>query len=168
MKLRFIFESILNEIGDSSQIPSGAKFSISEFKGLVKFNFMSDDYTVEIRLPVKQDIGMGMTVDFFANNDQNAGMTNKGHALKIMSFVVGSIEEWIRRYYKKFGSLPIFYLKFNPKSESEETQNKDGINSRDRIYRIFIEKFAKKYNSTVIFSNVGGISAQFKPPLTIE
>ena len=41
-------------------------------------------------------------------------------------------------------------------------------NKRDRLYRAYLEKFAKRYNSNVTFSTTGGIVAKFEPELEIK
>jgi hypothetical protein len=170
MKLRKIYESILNEIGDSVQVPSGAKFKMTEYEGKVEFDLFVDQYSVTIRIVIKQSNQVALAIDFIANNDINASMTNKGNAIKVMSNVVGCIDEWLKRYKKHFFNndpLLLNYLKFNPKSESDEKFDEGG-NKRDRLYRMFIEKFAKKYNSNVTFSTVGGVTAIFRPMLEIK
>lgn len=170
MKLRKIYESILTEIGDSVQVPNASYF-ISKHSGEVKFNFLGDEYFISIRLPILNDesspIRLAAMIDFDINGGNDHAMTNKHNALKLMSFVVGGLEEWFKRYSKKFGIIEINYIKYNPKSEDDETFGADG-NKRDRVYRMFIEKFAKRYNSSVNFSTTGGLIAQFKPPIEIK
>lgn len=169
MKLRKIYESILTEIGDSAQVPPGATFSLGKNAGKIEFSLSGEQYLVLIKF-LFIDAGKGaIQIDFItASSGFSANLTNKGEPLKVMGYVVGSIEEWLIRYNKKYlkSSLIIVYLKYNPKSEEDE--EKGAGNKRDRLYRMFIEKFAKKYNSSVNFSTTGGIIAQFKPPLEIK
>lgn len=175
MKLRKIYnqireEQLLKEIGDRFEIPQGATFQIHEYEGKVKFKFLDDDYLVAIRLPIKQGNQAGMTVDFITNNDLDAKMTNKGSALKVMSYVVGSIDEWIKRYKKYYFNndpFKLIYIKFNPKSESGEISS-EFANKRDKLYRIYINQFASKYGSQVEYSSGGGITAKFNPKIIIK
>ena len=177
MKLRPIYESILNEIGDSAQVPPGVKFNVGEQVGNCQFKFLESNYKIEIRIPIQNENKIALTVDFYTTDESNRfkpgdyDLTNKGQPLKVMSFIVGSIEEWINQYKEKFhqnDDLEVIYIKYDPKSENaEDFSNTDG-NSRHRLYRIFIEKYAKRNGSSVTFSTTGGIVAQFKPPLTIE
>lgn len=167
MKLRRLYESILNEIGDSVQVPNASYF-VSKNSGEVKFNFLGDEYFISVRLPILDDssspIKMVAAIDFDINGGTDHTMTNKHNALKLMSFVVGGLEEWFKRYSKKFGTIQVIYIKYNPKSEEDETIVANS-NKRDRVYRMFIEKFAKRYGSAVSFSTSGGISSNFKPPI---
>lgn len=166
MKLKYI----LKEIGDSVQVPNASYF-ISKHSGEIKFNFLGDEYFISVRLPILNDershIRLAAMIDFDINSGNDHAMTNKHNALKLMSFVVGGLEEWFKRYSKKFGIIEINYIKYNPKSEDDETFGTDG-NKRDRVYRMFIEKFAKRYGSTTTFINSGGIVAVFKPHLEIK
>ena len=169
MKLK----QILNEIGDSNQIPSGAKFLVLKNSGEVEFSFLGDKYLIHIRIPIQQNNRIALTIDFYTL-ENNMDLTNKGQALKVMSYVVGCIEEWIKRYNKKFNQTEIVYIKYDPKSEESEEQDFDKIsknesaNKRDRLYRTFIEKFAKRYNSNVTFTTQGGVVAKFEPNLIVK
>lgn len=164
MKLRKIYESILTEIGDSVQVPPGATFNVLSHVSEVKFDFSGNKYTVSIRILMKQDDKIAIVIDFDADGETE--MTNKNQPIKVMGFIVGCISEWFLKYKEKFGETKLIYIKYNPKSESDET--KVIGNKRDRLYRMFIEKFAKRYNSDVTFSTAGGIIAQFKPPIEIK
>lgn len=170
MKLRKIYEQVLSEIGDSVQVPNASYF-ISKHSGEVKFNFLGDEYFISIRLPILDDernpIRLSAMIDFDINGGNEHEMTNKHNALKLMSFVIGGLEEWFKRYSKKFGTIEVNYIKYNPKSEDDESFGTDG-NKRDRVYRMFVEKFAKRYNSNVTFSTVGGVTAIFRPMLEIK
>lgn len=168
MKIKEIFNSILTEIGDTATPAPSARFVVGEYKGSVEFPFLDDQYNIDIRLPIKTDEYMTMAIDFDVDGNDEYAMTNKNNALKVMSFVVGGVEEWIRRYNKKFGKLPIVYIKYNPKAENSETSAESGINARDRIYRMYIEKFANRHGSSTTFYNQGGIVAKFEPRLTIK
>lgn len=167
MKLIELYNQFLLEIGERAEIPPGAKFNITEYKGSVEFDFMGDKYVIAIRLPIKQGTIATISIDFDVVGGEFQ-MTNKNQMLKVMSFVVGSIEEWAIQYQKKYDTTQIAYIKFNPKSEGSETANQEGNNARDRIYRIYIEKFAKKYGSDVKFTTMGGITALFNPKLEIQ
>lgn len=95
-------------------------------------------------------------------------MTNHHQALRVMSYIVGSIDYWLRKYKNKYFKnepLKLIYMKFNPKSEEGEI---GADNRRNRLYQSYITKFAKRYNSTVTFSNTGGIIAKFNPELEIS
>lgn len=163
MKIRKIYESILTEIGDSAQVPSGADFAVMAHTGEVKFDFTGNEYTVSIRIAVKQEDKIALVIDFDADGETD--MTNKNQPIKVMGFIVGCISEWLSKYKEKFGETNLVYIKYNPKSESDET--KVIGNKRDKLYRIFIEKWAKRYNSSTQFSTGGGIFANFKPPIEI-
>lgn len=181
MKISKIYRQILNEIGNSSEVPPNAKFTVGQHSGKIGFKFMDDDYSIEIRVPIMKDddpsdILMALTVDFDTNNGDYK-LTNKGNPLKVMGYVVGSIEGWLLKYLKKFGSgkLQIAYIKFNPKSEDSEIgstssgeDDNEGRNKRDRLYRMFIDKFAKKHGVGVTYSTTAGIIAIFNPKLIIN
>lgn len=97
-------------------------------------------------------------------------MTNRNAALQVMSYVVGGVEMWLSKYKDKYlngENLVIPYIKFNPKSEDTENWSSDDLNRRDRLYRVYITKFASRYGSTASFSVVSGINAVFNPNLTI-
>jgi len=169
MKLIEIYKQLLKEIGESGSVPPDAKFKHTEYSGSVDFKFLGNKYTILIRFPVKQGNVAVMAFDFETKESEH-GMTNKHQALKVMSYVVGCIEEWIKQYKQKFmkgEDLQISYIKYNPKSEEGEVATEDGVNARDRVYRLYIEKFAKKYGSSTTFSSSGGIVASFSPKLTI-
>lgn len=176
IKLKPILEQIIYEVGNRSEVPPGAIFNTSQYKGHVKFSFLQDEYTIEIRLIINAPkdeeniIKIALGVDFYTG-DVNNDMTNKHQALKLMSYIVGSIEEYLIRLQKeeaRGNSLQLLYIKFNPKSEEHEhTKMVDVINRRDRLYRIYIDSFANKYGSTVTFSSMGGIVAKFDPPIII-
>lgn len=176
MKLRKIYESILNEIGDSVQVPPGARFNVGAHGGNCQFKFLEDNYKIEIRIIIQNEGKIAISVDFYTTDDSNRfkngdyNLTNKGQPLKVMSYVVGCIESWLNEWKEDFlknDILELNYIKFNPKSESDEKFDDNG-NKRDRLYRMFIEKFAKKYNSNVTFSTVGGVTAIFRPMLEIK
>lgn len=158
MKLRKIYESILTEIGDSAQVPPGTEFGN---RG-IKFNFEGLTFIISINKLIENDNKLAISVDFKTIGGDHE-MTNQNQPLKLMGFIVGSIFEWLNKYSL---NNQLIYIKYNPKSESDET--KVIGNKRDRLYRMFIEKFAKRYNSDVTFSTAGGIIAQFKPPIEIK
>lgn len=162
MKLK----KILTEIGDRVQIPPGARFIVGEHKGTIKFNLLGDSYTVEIRVLFKDKDRFAITSDFYTAKEFD--MTNKNAAFTVMSMVVGSIEAWLKKYNQKFGETGLTYIKYSPKSEEGEVKTDTSVNIRDRIYRKYIESFAKKYNSSVTFSFVGGIVAKFEPNVIIK
>lgn len=171
MKLRWI----LNEIGDTINIPHGINVVVSEYSGNVKFKFLDVFYTIEIRIPIKQDNKIVVSVDFYTTTDgkrfdpqTSYNITNQHQALKVMSYIVGSIEYWLKQYKDKFfKSIPLqlIYIKFDPKAEEDES---GADNRRNKLYQAFITKFAKRYGSTVTFSNTGGITAKFNPELTLQ
>lgn len=163
-----LYQEMLLEIGSRAEIPPNAKFQITEHKGSVQFDFMSTVYNIDIRLPIKQGNVATLAIDFdVVGNDYK--MTNQGQMLKVMSYVVGSLEEWIARYQAKFEPLQIIYIQYHPKSEESETQTDDGKNARDRVYKIYIEKFAKRHGSETAFSTSGGSTiAKFNPKLEIK
>lgn len=172
MKLRKLYEQILNELGDISEVPSGATFRVHEYEGIVNFAFLGNTYKLSIRLPIKQGNKAALTVDF-TTNELSDELTNKGQALKVMSYIVGCIEEWLRRYKKYYlnnDALELMYIMFNPKSEYSELgkESDDGVNKRDRIYRMYIDKFAKNHGSTVAWSTSGGVIAKFTPNIIIK
>ena len=161
-------KDILNEIGNTSTLPPATNFAITDHTGQVNFDFLGQTYRIDIRIIVKHENKIALAMDF-GTDDAKDSMTNKGQALKVMSYIVGCIEEWCNRYRQKFfktETLNVVYIKYNPKSESDE---EEGIgNKRDRLYRAYIEKFAKRYNSNVTFSTTGGIVAKFEPELEIK
>ena len=109
MKLMELYQEMLLEIGSRAEIPPNAKFQITEHKGSVQFDFMSTVYNIDIRLPIKQGNVATLAIDFdVVGNDYK--MTNQGQMLKVMSYVVGSLEEWIARYQAKFEPLQIIYI----------------------------------------------------------
>lgn len=163
MKLR----DILYEIGDRFALPANAKMTVSEGSGTVKFKLGKFDYIVKISVPVAMSGRMAMVVDF-ETLTTGTDMTNAGNALEVMSSVVGSIEGWVKQYNKKYGQHGLVYIKYNPKSEGDdETWTPDSLNRRDKLYRVFISKFAQKYKSSVDFDSSGGITAKFKPELSV-
>lgn len=160
MKIKYI----LNEIGETMTVPSGARFNVTEYKGNVVFNFLELKYKIDIRVLFKQENRITLAIDF-ETDKTSYDMTNQHQALKAMSYIVGSIDAWLKKYKTKIfknESFNIIYIKFNPKAESSE-QGAD--NRRNRLYQAFISKFAKKYNSTATFTESGGIVASFKPPI---
>jgi hypothetical protein len=169
MKLR----NILLEIGDSSAIPPAASFKMDKYEGTVSFNFLGDKYKIFIKFAyneIAMDSGkrVAIVVDFFANNDKDAVMTNRGQAIKTMSYVVGCLEEWLKRYKDKFGEIELVYIKFNPKSESSEEKGDETVNKRDKLYRAYIDKFARKYGSRVNYTVSGGVVSKFEPNISIK
>lgn len=171
MKLKHIIENIITEIGDKSEVPPGSTFTVDEHFGKVEFRFEQEYYTIEVRVPVAILPKITISVDFYTG-DKNDNMTNKHAALKVMSYITGCIEEWLIRYKEKFASeydsIQVVYIKYNPKSEfSKDYKDSDGVNRRDRLYKIYIEKFAKKYESSVTWSTDGGVIAKFNPSIEI-
>ena len=171
MKLKPLYEQIISEIGDNVIVPPGATYEVHEHTGKVQFTFMDDDYTTLIRFPIKSGNIAVLTLDFFTDSSEGeVALTNKHAALKAMSYIVGSLEEWLNRYKSKYledgEQLSIPYFKFNPKSESEETVDDESFNRRDKLYRAYISKFAAKHGVSVTFSNTGGVVAKFEPNLT--
>lgn len=95
MKLRTIYESILNEIGDSIQVPPGATFG----HGAIEFKFENTIYYIWIS-PFEHNGLLSLSIDFLVP-ETKTDMTNQNKPLKVMSYIVGSIEEWLSRYYSK-------------------------------------------------------------------
>lgn len=171
MKLRPLYNQLLTEIGDSIQIPPGVSFSAHSTGGNVKFNYLEDDYEITIKFPIKQGNKLAVEISFGTRRNKQ-WMTNKNQPLKIMSYIVGCVEEFLKRYAKKYDkvdNLEIVYIKFNPETEdSTDTSSEGNINRRDRLYKAYINNFAKRYESTVSWSSSGGIIAKFNPPLIIK
>lgn len=163
MKLK----QILREIGDRSQLPQGAKYLVGEYKGNVKFNFLGDDYLLDIKVIIKNSGKIGLFVEFSVNKDNESyGLTNKNAAIELMSYIVGGLEEWITKYLKKYGEYSVALLRYIAKSEAdEETINN---NVRDKLYQKFIERFAKKHGSEITVTQQNGTNVRFDPPLTLK
>lgn len=106
MKLRKIYESILNEIGDSIEKPSEGIYIIdSETTGLVKFEWLNDEYGIGIHLPVFQENEGSTRIAIITYFDVIGGtfrLTDKNQPLKLIGFIVGSLVEWMARWKKKF------------------------------------------------------------------
>jgi hypothetical protein len=173
MKLVEIYRDIkkLNEIGDSASSPAGANY-VLHFEGTshARFEFSGLEYIVEIIVVMRQDNNIAISVDFWTSGELGYGMTNQHKALELMSYIVGCITTWISKYHDRFfknEELLVHYIKFNPKKEEKDVAG-EFQNRRDRLYRMYIEKFAKKYGSSVSFIAQGGVTAKFNPPLTIK
>jgi len=161
MKLRKIYESILNEIGDSAQVPPGAKFT----DHIIKFDFGELTFIVNINKLVDYDNKLAISVDF-TTEFKAFDLTGQNQPLKLMSYIIGGIFEWLDKFHR---GKELIYIKYDPRSEQSEMKPGEySPNQRDKLYRILIEKHAKKYGSSVNFSTTGGIIAQFKPPLEIK
>ena len=170
MKLKKIYKSVLNEIGDSSSTPPNSRYFVSRNSGEVEFAFGKSNYIIVIRIPILQENKMALSIDF-TTRESDLEMTNQHQALKVMSYIVGGLEEWLSRYKTKFYNdlgIEIVYIKYDPKSEESEEWNADDFNRRDKIYRAFLTKFAKKYNTSVSFQEGSGIVAKFNPSLKIN
>ena len=122
------FRDILTEIGDNIQIAPGSTFTINENGGTVSFKHSNDTYHVDIRLLINMSDKIAMSIDFYANDSTE--MTNQNNALKIMSFVLGSIQEWLTIYAKRYGGKELIYIKYDPKKEDAEPGNR-----RDTLYQ---------------------------------
>lgn len=172
IRLKPILEQMLSEIGDISKAPHSGKYYIGPHSGIIEFQFIGLKYKVDIRLPIKSGNKIAISVDFTTEQEED-NMTNQHQALKVMSYIVGSLQEWLHRYKKKYfrnDVLELVYIKFNPKSETAEIgkQNDDSTNKRDRLYRMYIKKYAESHNSSVSFHTSGGIIAKFDPYIKIE
>lgn len=154
------FKDIITEIGDNIQIAPGSSFTINDNGGTVSFKFLSDTYFVDIRLIINMSDKIAVSIDFYANG--SAEMTNQNNALKVMSFVLGAIQEWLDRYVKRYGPKELVYIKYDPKKEEVESGNR-----RDTLYKYYLTKFAKSKDSKVSFSETGGIVAKFEPAIKI-
>ena len=152
MKLR----KILNEIGNTT-IPPNTKFSTNN----IKFKFENINYQIDFRIGVEDAERFSVFIDFYANGDTS--LTNQNQPLKVMSYIFGCIEEWLRRKKKK-----CIYIGYNPKSESDETPNILSVNKRDRVYRMYLSKIADKFGSEVEFLIHGNVIARFNPPLIVK
>lgn len=172
LSLKRIFLEVysINEIGNTSTPPPGASYSISTGNGHVSFDFSGHKYIVDIRVPVQQGPKIALTLDF-TTADKGDSMTNANRALTVMSYIVGSIETWLEKYKKKYfpgEPLSVVYIKYNPKSEESEDWGEAQSNKRDRLYRMYLEKFGRKHGTSTSFVTQGGIIAKFDPPLIIE
>lgn len=166
MKLKFLLESILAEIGDSVIVPN-ANYVVSQTSGNIKFSLKGFHYTVDIRLPIHQlksqysDINnskITILVDFSTDEDQY-NLTNQNQPLTVMANIVGGLTEWLNKWKDDFNNsqpVQIVYIKFNAKNEDESGM---GPNKRTALYKAFIQKFARKYNTQVTFS--GGTNEVF-------
>ena len=173
------YKSMLNEIGDTVSTPPGLTMNMNRLgDSICKFTHDGDDYSVEISILMRDDmdesaVKLALGIDFGVGEiaGNSFSLTNKNQPLKIMSYIIGTLSEWLTKYQQKYypeGALSIIYIKYDPKSEEDEEYGDNG-NKRDRIYRMFIEKFAKRMNSTVKFSDHRfGVDAMFKPPLQIK
>lgn len=179
MRFLNIFKQALLEIGDTVSTPPGLTMHMNRLEeSICKFTYDGDEYSVRISIPVIDDmdesaVKMALGIDFGVGDlDGNSfSLTNKNQPLKIMSYIIGTLSEWLTRYHQKYypnGVLNIIYIKYDPKSEEDEEYGDNG-NKRDRVYRMFIEKFAKRLNSSVRFTDHRfGINAIFNPPLQIK
>lgn len=164
MKLR----TILNEIGSRVTPPPRASYMINQSDGKVAFDTDGIGYIVNISIPAAM-LGKIMLVVSFETHGGNYDMTNLNKPLQVMSYVVGAIKEFVSKYNKKYGSHSLVYIQYSPKSEENEKWSRDNLNRRDKMYRIFIEKFAQEYGSSTSFSVSGGnIVARFDPPIVIN
>lgn len=59
-------------------------------------------------------------------------------------------------------------IKYRPKDRDNEESDNTQINGRDKLYRIFINRFATRNNSKASFSGSGEIVAKFNPPFLIK
>jgi hypothetical protein len=170
MKLVEIYRDIkkLNEIGDRIQKPPSGIYDVGTYDGKIKFVVDQLEYTIEIKVPTINPPKISLVVDFYTG-DENNDMTNAHAALKVLSYIVGGVEEWLKRYkeYVKTEKLEVVYLRFNPKSENDEMELGSN-NRRSKLYQAFIKKFASNYGSDVQFTVSGGkINATFIPELKI-
>lgn len=170
MKLKDIFNQILVEVGDRIQVPPNASFVINyDHGGGIGFEFNNLRYFVFVEIPIRQENNLVLSISF-STDEHGHDMTNQNNPLKLMSMVTGAIEEWCVRYAQKYFKdlgIVIRYIKYDPKSEDSELSS-EFKNRRDRLYRTFLDKFARKYNSRISWSVSGGISAVFNPPIKID
>jgi hypothetical protein len=162
-------KNILKEIGETLTVPPSSNFNVSKTSGSVTFNFSGLTYHVDIEVNNVRDNKISISADF-GTAESDYGTTNQGQPLTVISFVFGCIDKWLKKYKTKFfksESLNLMYLRYHPKSEPDEREYVN--NKRDKLYRVFIEKWAKRYNSSVNFSTSGGyytnINANFNPPM---
>lgn len=164
------------EIGEPKK-PKNINFkSMSLYETVIEISVGDLKYTIDIRThPAMELLALpmigNMFVDFYvSSNKDKYQMTNKGNALEVMSNIMGAIVLFFDKYYKSFiknskyddGTLMLKNLGYNPKYEHEDDTR------RDRIYRMYIKKLASKHKSKVSFSESGGITAIFNPPLTLR
>lgn len=154
MKLR----RILNEIGQIVS-PPGMKLSRTS----VMFTYDGEKYVIHFKIVLKMQNRIALKIEY-ATSSGGFNLTNQNQPLKIFSYIFGGIEEWIKKYQN---NKEIVYISYNPKSEDGETPEKDVINRRDKIYRLYIKKLADQYDTEVNFQIGGNVFARFNPPLTI-
>lgn len=148
--------NLLIEIGQL-EMPQNVIFGSK----LVKFKFKNVKYEIKFRIPIETDDKFVVFIDFLANG--NFDMTKQNEPLKVMGYIFGCIEEWIKRKNKR-----CIYIGYNPKSENYEIFDQLLGNKRDRIYRMYIQNIAKKYNSEVEFIVGPNVTAKFSPPLYVK
>lgn len=179
MKLKQILNEVLNEIGDRINLPTGVDYNIQNDLITSKFKFLNDTYSIKIN--IKQDniennkLILDIDVLFYIESDSAFQMTNKNQPLALLSNISGIIIESLKKYkeyhYDSDLEVQIHELTYTPKSEEEDEYADDinslfgPINKRDKLYRVFIEKFAKIMNGDVVFfrfdPNKDEISARF-------
>lgn len=169
IKLKNILNEIITEIGDVSTVPNNAHFSVSNLDGQVTFKINDLNYVIYIRVIIKQEYNFAVAVDF-KTEETEYELTNAQNPILIMGYIMASIEKWLKLYSKKYcdSQGKLIYLKFDPKSEDSENLDNSNLNKRGRVYKMYITKFAQRYNTNPQFITSGGIVAKFNPPIEIQ
>lgn len=174
MKLRKLFESILNEIGDYASFGGNIRYYISDSKGKISFKIDDLSYNIDLDLIYKYTeegfIINRLFVSFYTktNNKPNYELTNKNNMLKVMGTIVNSIEQWLLEFKKKYylKKIIIYEIAFKPHYREDEARLN---NARSKIYQYYINKFCKKYNSSPSFKNdIIIVLAKLNPPIILN
>jgi hypothetical protein len=146
MKHIKLYEEFIFEIGDSSSKKykykiNGKLNDMSEFNKRLYATFKTEsklEYTLTVI-----NINSFLDVDFTADGEYDE--TNKGEMFKIMATIVDVIETILNTNNNIRG------IRYEPKSKGN-----DSGESRDRLYRIFLEKSIKRLGKSIKFVQQGG------------
>jgi hypothetical protein len=121
----FLFESQLNEIGDSSLPPYEWQLTTTE-DNTESFEFQVEDFRYDVTLsPFKN----GVNVSFSANGNDKI-TTNQGKQYRIMSTVIDIVKDHLKRFPN------IYRISFIP--------NEDFINDERRL-KLYIAYIKKQF-----------------------
>lgn len=157
MKLK----TILLEIGDSFSKPDDVTFDDNNY---IEFSLNNIRYCIVIGLAIDYQNKLAITISFNVIDDpknfNDYNLTNQNTPLTLMGSIIWCLVAYLKKFHL---NKELIYIKYDPKLETGKQ-----INSRDKLYRILIQKFAKKNGSSVKFLERGGISAVFEPYILIK
>jgi hypothetical protein len=173
MKLK----TILLEIGDRVIYPN-ANYTLNDYyNGSFDFDLKTKKYTVDIEVvdtdyveddPSLEFTQLSLIIDFMANDDGDYEMTNENIPLLVMSNIVGGVEIFLKKYITKFNEnqpLLLKSIKFIGKDETGEEVNDT---KRDRLYKIVLSNFAKRFGTTASFKISHYTEAKFNPYIKLN